>query len=240
MAAKIIEKSDIISFREIYSCNLFKKYSNKNFIKSSDFALYLDDKNRRKSNSDFIVGFTIINWLNKKEQTNLEKSYALALYNLAQQFKIKIQPIIQVNMANSDQHDDLKATKRVLNYLKKYNIKTNKEILINDLDSAFTVYGGIDLLLGMRMHSNIIAATQGVPFVAVSYEHKTEGIARDLGVEKYCIKSEAVSEESLFILLMKAYKRRAELRKTIESSLKKIRRNEIKRWNEIFQSYPSL
>lgn len=237
LAAKIIEKSNVISFREIYSSNMFKKYSEKKFINSLDFALFLKNKKVQKSNKNFIVGFTIRNSLNKKAQINLENSYTLALYKFAQEIPIIIQPIVQVNMTNGDEHNDLKETKNVIYKLRTFNVKTNKEIIIQDLNSAINTYGKINLLLGMRMHSNIIAATQGTPFVAISYEYKTEGIARDLGVEEYCIKAGEVNKDNLFVLLMKAYKSRKKLNRTIESSLKNIKKYETQRWNKIFQSY---
>ena len=124
-----------------------------------------------------------INYFYKKRQEKLEMSYMLAISKFAQKIPIKIQPIIHVNIPGNHDDNDLGATKRIINNLKKYGLKINKEIIIKDLDSAIKTYGGISLLLGMRMHSNIIAATQGVPFVAVAYEYKTQGIARDLGAE---------------------------------------------------------
>ena len=86
------------------------------------------------------------------------------------------------------------------------------------------------------MHSNILSATQGTPFVAISYEYKTEGISRDLGVEDYCIKVEDVSIENLYDLFMKAYKNQVYLKETLKKSLEKIRKEEAERWSKILQT----
>lgn len=54
-----------------------------------------------------------------------------------------------------------------------------------------TVLGGLGryrLMLGMRFHSVLLASRDGIPFVAISYAHKTERLASNLGMRKYCVK----------------------------------------------------
>ena len=87
------------------------------------------------------------------------------------------------------------------------------------------------------MHSNILAATQGTPFLAISYEHKSEGISKYLGMEKYCIKCEKVDKENLYELLVDVYKNRNDLKNKLASSIKAIQINETQKWNKILSQY---
>ena len=49
--------------------------------------------------------------------------------------------------------------------------------LANTPQQAWAAVGRADLLLGMRLHSLIMAAAQGVPALAVSYDPKVEAFA---------------------------------------------------------------
>lgn len=44
------------------------------------------------------------------------------------------------------------------------------------------LYGRLDLLIGTRMHANILALCQGTPVVGIAYEPKTLGILESLGL----------------------------------------------------------
>ena len=82
----------------------------------------------------------------------------------------------------------------------------------------------------MRMHSNILAATQNKPFIAIAYEHKTNGISKQLGMDKYCIKVEDVNEDKLYRLLINMYKKYDKNSSIIKNKLDVIRRKELRFW----------
>jgi colanic acid/amylovoran biosynthesis protein len=86
------------------------------------------------------------------------------------------------------------------------------------------------------MHSNILAATQGTPFVAISYEHKTEGIAKQIDMKKFCIAYEQVDKDKLYTLLISAYKNRKYLKNKLLHSLKTIRDEETQKWSDFLSA----
>ena len=83
------------------------------------------------------------------------------------------------------------------------------------------------------MHSNILAALSGTPFVAISYEYKTEGIAELLGVKEYSIPCNKIDGGGLFELLERAYQSRGELSKKLTARISQIQKEEADRWHEI-------
>lgn len=65
---------------------------------------------------------------------------------------------------------------------------------------------------GTRMHSNIFAITQGVPVVAISYQHKTRGIMRMCGLEDYVVDIESVHRDKLMSLFSRVLMEDARIR----------------------------
>lgn len=204
-AAESLRHLESVLVRENFSYQALQKYKGINAKLNTDTALFLDALQVKKLKEQGpVVGFTIRQWLNAGKQRQLADSYAGALIMFAEKYQAKIQPIVQVDAAEYGENDFVE-TRKVYEMLKKSSVEVLPIINIKNFAYALSVYGSLDLLLGMRMHSNIIAATQGVPFVAVSYEYKTEGISKTLNAEKFTIKSAEVSPEILFRLLCGRY-----------------------------------
>ena len=74
--------------------------------------------------------------------------------------------------------DDLAAARDVAGKM-RYSVKINEE-----RSSVWTVMqeiGNLDLLIGMRLHSLIFAATLGVPMLGIAYDPKVTGFMEQLG-----------------------------------------------------------
>jgi colanic acid/amylovoran biosynthesis protein len=57
------------------------------------------------------------------------------------------------------------------------------------------------LVFGARMHANIAALSSGVPVVAIAYSHKTPGIMRALGQERYVLNIEDLDFDAAFDMI---------------------------------------
>lgn len=221
LCAWLLKKFDFVSVREIYSYEVLKKYLPA-VVLLSDLALLTPPSNRILNSEKLVVGFTMRKWLRGvAAQAFLESSVVEALADFAQSTGAIIQPIVQVDAPEfGDQ--DLAVVKRMRQALvaKSVSVREIKKAVL--VKEAKQIYAGIDMLLGMRMHSNILAATQGTPFIAISYEHKTEGIARDLGLEKFCVKAEKVNKQNILAMLNDLYVNRQEILDSMSLALKKI------------------
>jgi colanic acid/amylovoran biosynthesis protein len=230
---------DVTSVREKFSYDLLKKYRDK-VVRSEDSALLLtSDLSSKKSiqstdSDSFVVGYTIRDWLEREPQKEFEKAYLTALIKFSRNKKVVFQPIAQVNAVKYGDID-VKLANKFSAGLQMAGAKVLPTVINQTVEQAQQVYSSLDLLVGMRMHSNILAATVGVPFVAISYEYKTDGLVESLGLENYCIKVEAVTAEKLLLILNDAYTNNFEMTKKMQSNLKRIRKQEIKLWKEIFK-----
>lgn len=240
MARLFLNHLNIVSAREEFSYRRMQKNKIKNIILSSDHALFLKRKSfKKKSNGRFVLGFTVRTWFGEKGQKEFENKIVNGLVTFSKLNDLFLQPIVQVD-APEYGDNDLDITKDIVIKLKLNGCKVLPVKNDFDLKNAITIYSEIDLLLGMRMHSNIIAATQGTPFIALSYEHKTEGIVKQLGMKEYSIDCEEMNEECLVALLMKAYKYKDRLRKIIISRVNNIQNKEREKWSKILKEYRGM
>lgn len=81
-------------------------------------------------------------------------------------------------------------------------LKTRVEVVPGspDIDELARIYARLRLLVGTRMHANLIALMCGTPVVAIAYEQKTRGILRTLGLERFAIDIDAVSSDRIVAL----------------------------------------
>ena len=240
IAGLFLNHLNIVSAREEISYKRMQKNNIKNIILSSDHALFLKRKSlKKKRNARFVLGFTIRKWFGEKRQSELEDKIVNGLAAFSKLNDLLLQPIIQVD-APEYGDNDVDIMKEIVIKLKLNGCKVLPVKNASDLKNAITIYSEIDLLLGMRMHSNIIAATQGTPFVALSYEHKTEGITKQLGMEEYSINCEVINEDNLVALLTKAHQNKSILRKIITSRVSNIQNKEQERWSKILKEYKRM
>jgi len=87
------------------------------------------------------------------------------------------------------------------------------------------IIGQFDLFIGSRMHANISATSMCVPTVAIAYSHKTHGIMKMLGQEKYVCDIETIisNKNELTSKINSAWENRAEIKKELEMKIKLVR-----------------
>ncbi|MEK7576595.1 MAG: polysaccharide pyruvyl transferase family protein, partial [Patescibacteria group bacterium] len=184
MTARVLSRFDIVATRGEISYQLLMKYGLKNVIRSVDLALLLEKTNPQTNTKPktLTLGFTLRNWLPKAQQITFENTIIKAVVQFARETNCAVAPIVQVN---APEYGDIDAsiTELVAAKLRQQGVRVLEMRTIKNVDHAKELYAGIDLLLGMRMHSNILAATENTPFVAIAYEYKTEEIARSIGLE---------------------------------------------------------
>ncbi|MDJ0791488.1 MAG: glycosyltransferase [Acidimicrobiia bacterium] len=60
----------------------------------------------------------------------------------------------------------------------------------DDLDATMRRIGSADLVIGERMHANILAAATRTPFVAIAYRPKTLDFARSIDAERWTVRTD--------------------------------------------------
>jgi polysaccharide pyruvyl transferase WcaK-like protein len=95
------------------------------------------------------------------------------------------------------------------------------------------LYGSLDLLIGTRMHANILALTQSTPVVGIGYEPKTTGILEDLDLAEWGISIEDVAAGRLWPLVEKAWASRRVNREVVATRVARARARFTDLWAAI-------
>ena len=117
-------------------------------------------------------------------------------------------------------HDDRTVAHEIIN-LMKYSKKNNPVILCGEYipQELSLIYGHMDLHIGTRMHSNILAMLAKTPVVAIQYEFKTTGLMEVFELENYVVNMNDIKYIDLKEKVDKALTNRKQLKKQIIKKL---------------------
>ncbi len=222
LTAATLNWADITYTREKISFDMAKKFGVKNLKLASDTAFLIPKVNNKKY-KNLTIGLSLRPWFSKDDQILFENEIIEGIAKFALKQRINILPIVQVH-APEHHEDDYKCLQRVCIQLKKRSVIVKEVLIPARLTEVQKAYGSLDLLIGMRMHANILALVQDVPVVAIGYEHKTLGIMKSIGMEKYVIEAKELTDKKLYELLVMVHKQRSKIKKQIKDEVAKARR----------------
>lgn len=156
-----------------------------------------------------LLGMTVIDWRAQNPHFGLQARYEAAcvgaLRFFVEQYGGKAFLFPQAWGPSASQDDRIPA-RRIAGQLGDlaHSVLVIEEPLSPDLLKS--VYGLMDLFVGTRMHSNIFALSQGIPVIAIGYQHKTQGIIRMIGLDRWVIDIQQVSEQTLIEMLNELWK----------------------------------
>lgn len=155
------------------------------------------------------VGVTLRQWSfpNHIDAKGQQQNYFRNMVKVLRQVHDSLDAIIvlvpQVSVGAKDDDSDIaRAMKQVLSEsgCKRVHLLTGR-FSPQELQA---VYGCLDLMVGTRMHSNILSLAAGTPSVAIAYQKKTWGIMEFLGLSEYVVDIVDLSSDHLYGLIQKA------------------------------------
>ncbi|AKB63328.1 polysaccharide pyruvyl transferase family protein [Methanosarcina mazei] len=169
---------------------------------SGDPALLLNNvrvefKNKEQKN----IAISVIPF-GKKSFSNLkwykESSYYIEMYEKLIVYLYDKNPNFVFYLFSSA-YTDYEVILQLENHIKERNKKITEENLkvihIKSLGDLLEFYQKQDLVIGTRMHSLIIAFTQYMPIIAISWQDKVSGFMSYIGMSQYCYNLNNVNAE---------------------------------------------
>jgi len=121
------------------------------------------------------------------------------------------------------------------------NMKNDAKILCGEYSpmQLSSIYGNMDLHIGTRMHSNILAMLYGTPTMAIQYEFKTHGLMKFFGLNDFVLDINNIDSESLIQLVEKTISKKQWIQQQIFNRLQDLRQQADKNAMLVYEIYNS-
>lgn len=225
-AIEALELCDYITFRDAASYEIFRKHNQiyKNIYVSID-PVFLLSKKTQDISSDKVIALNIINNKLMKES---EKKYRELINQYANLANGLVETLGKKVVLFSTEKADYEAVYDVFAIIKDNN---NIEVLrITNAKELFDLYSNTLVLIGTRMHSMIVAHSQQIPVIGLSWQKKVDSMFEIIESKDSLFKYDEIDEKIDQILeCTKAKVDNLEVEKSkIKDNLEKIsKKNEI-------------
>lgn len=240
IARVFLNQADLITLREWISKEYLRiiKVTKPPIIVTADSAFMLHPVSPPKAKELLFkegidlkrmhVGMTFRRWIfpNSEYPEVKHKKYVTEMSKIVDYIIERLRAVIvfmpQVIVANSGMEDDRTVAQEIFQLL---NNKNDFKMLIKDFspEELEGIIGQMDLFIGTRMHSNIFALSMYVPTIAIGYRHKTIGIMKMLGMEKYVCDISNIKFEDVVQKVEDALVNRENIKNRLKVEMKKIR-----------------
>jgi colanic acid/amylovoran biosynthesis protein len=174
------------------------------------------------SKENSLLGLTVINWSAQNPNFNKQTEYEIACAGAIRFFVTQLggKAILFPQVTGpTEANDDRIPARRIFSRLSDISdsILLVEQQLPPELIKA--LYGHLDVLIGTRMHSVILALSEGVPVIAIGYMHKTQGLANMVGMDRWVLDISKISQDVLVDKLTELWNGRMAVRDQISGSL---------------------
>lgn len=234
-----LNKTDLIMPREEVSEAYARKLGLKPRIERiPDAAFMLDPdeeidperelRNHGVPDAERVIGMTVRKWSFPDSDSpdqkldNYKSAVQDAISHLTADGETEVVLFPQVIFAPHD--DDRKISKDI-----RDACPTAAQDHLTVLESNYTppelisLIGACDFFVGTRMHSNIFATRAGVPTVAISYQAKTNGIMKMLGLDGWWVDISEITSNNLVGLIERGLSNRDEIQAAIDQRVPELR-----------------
>lgn len=219
IAKKVLNKVDIITLRDYNSLKTLEDLhvKNQNVHVTADPVYALKEVSNEKIdkilenegvNADSkMVGLCVRKWKNDEENI-LE--FAKIIDAITEKYGVKVL-LIPMHYPQ-----DYEYSKKILEHVTKECSILDKEYAVEEI---MGIIKRLELIIAMRLHSLIYAATQTTPMFAVVYDPKVDGFMNNIGLE-YKINIEELKCDKLLKMFDDEWNNRHEIREKLETHKK--------------------
>ncbi len=192
--------ADHISVRDSESARILKSLGIDGVVLSSDPVFAYEVLFEKRVSYKPKLGISLRFWVDKEQEGKVTKIFS--------QFLNKLKDDYEILLFSFHDFDELQNDTRVLNEIRRLSGAEFKIVKFSetDIEGFERQIAELDFLIGMRLHSSILAIKYGIPFVAINYSDKVKWFLSDINLADFCLSFDELSLETLdskFDLLVK-------------------------------------
>lgn len=165
---QILGAADFITVRDQKSYNYLKPSLNKKTYLSVDPVFLLENKIKKDKNTSKVISLCLIDLAQNKDSKEKNNKYINGVTRLISSI---LEMDYKVNLFSTEPRDYI----TVYEVYNKFQNRNNIELEVVDITNfkeLMELYGKTDLIIGTRMHSMIIALSQLIPVIGLSWQDK--------------------------------------------------------------------
>lgn len=232
LSARILSRVPIVMLRERISEKMLAAHGLANTTQAADLALLLSPQEKPVTSKDNVIGFTVRRWGSVGEFSAFKHALIEGIVRLAKEATATVLPVVQVDAPEYGE-GDVGVVSELAEMIALAGVPVLPLKKIVSVNDALATYGNLSLMISMRMHANILAAVNSAPFMAISYEHKTEGIMEKLGLSAYVRPMQKVTAEWVFETGSHMLKNKSDIQDYVGQKLNEVRTESIRQWQKI-------
>jgi len=237
MLKKISEMTDLITVRDNQSIQILKSLGileSKIFL-TADAALNNTPCTKERTEKilslekiredRLFLGFNINAYVDTWVETGREP---INIENFLRDIASVLDKVIEDLNVNviffATQHMDIPIISRAINLIRnkeRVNLITNKRYSNQEI---MGLLGEIELFIGMRLHSLILASAMHTPILGLVYQDKVRNYLRELNLEEQRLEFSNFNVENLFNIIKKSWYEREKIKKHLSKQIEELKK----------------
>lgn len=232
----ILEQSEHIILRDVDSLDIVKSLGvdHQHIHLSADSALNSKPASKEKVNeimekegfkkNQNLIGLNINSYIDAFIRGDKEKFSRVEFINIIAEVSDRLIKELEVEIVFIvTQHMDVKITEEVIKIIKNQkDVKmiTNRKYTHNEIMGFM---GELDILVGMRTHSTILASAMGVPVVGIISYPKSKSFMKEIEQEDKTIELTNFTTENLFLLVKSTWHQRKQIKEQLQPKIEQLK-----------------
>jgi len=179
--SQLIPSLTHITFRDLYSYNLFKDQKNVSYAPD---VIFSKDKDFIVSDRKKEIGISLVHHLERKELKNNYDKYLLNISKLAinyinNGFKVRI-------LSFCSYEKDITA---IEDFIKKIPLEYREDVVVDyysgNIDEFLKIISGLDTVIATRFHAIVLGLKYCCNVIPICYSNKAINMLNDLDIKEY-------------------------------------------------------